>query len=99
MTHYIAIVEDAGPDCAIGVCFPDLKGCFSAGDTLDEAMKNAPEALALWMEGRSEDEVPAPRTLSQLNADPETARQLQQNHSYMVALVPYEPSAFRPAAE
>src|SRR5687768_5699043 len=27
MAHYVAIVEDAGPDKAIGVWFPDLPGC------------------------------------------------------------------------
>ena len=32
------------------VCVPDLPGCFSAGDTLDEAMENAKEAIELWLE-------------------------------------------------
>jgi predicted RNase H-like HicB family nuclease len=40
-SHYVAIVEDAGPDKAVGVWFPDLPGCFSAGDSLDEAIRNA----------------------------------------------------------
>jgi predicted RNase H-like HicB family nuclease len=30
--------------------FPDLPGCGSAGDTEDEAIQNAKEALALWFE-------------------------------------------------
>ncbi|WP_343210844.1 type II toxin-antitoxin system HicB family antitoxin [Ancylobacter lacus] len=47
MTHYIAIVEDAGPTTAAGAWFPDLPGCFSAGDDLDEALRNAAEAVAL----------------------------------------------------
>jgi predicted RNase H-like HicB family nuclease len=45
MTHYIAIIEDAGPDHAVGVWFPDLPGCTSGGDDIDEALRNAPEAL------------------------------------------------------
>jgi predicted RNase H-like HicB family nuclease len=45
MAHYIAIIEDAGPDHAIGV--PDLPGCTSGGDGIDEALRNAPEALEL----------------------------------------------------
>ena len=45
MAHYIAIIEDAGPDHAVGVWFPDLPGCTSAGDDIDEALRNAPEAL------------------------------------------------------
>lgn len=43
--HTIAIVEEEGK--AFCVWFPDLPGCASAGDTLDEAMLNA-EALELW---------------------------------------------------
>jgi predicted RNase H-like HicB family nuclease len=30
--------------------FPELPGCGSAGDTEDEAIANAKEALALWFE-------------------------------------------------
>ena len=30
--------------------FPDLPGCASAGDTEEEAVANAKEALALWFE-------------------------------------------------
>jgi predicted RNase H-like HicB family nuclease len=48
MTHYVAIIEDAGPDHAVGVWFPDLPGCTSGGDDIDEALRNAPEALDLY---------------------------------------------------
>jgi predicted RNase H-like HicB family nuclease len=30
--------------------FPDLPGCASAGDTEEEAVANAKEALALWLD-------------------------------------------------
>ena len=30
--------------------FPELPGCASAGDTEDEAIANAKEALELWFE-------------------------------------------------
>jgi len=71
MTHYIAIIEDAGPDTAIGVWFPDLPGCFSAGDTIDEALLNAPEAVLLYAEALREDgrAMPAGRSLAELKAD------------------------------
>ena len=87
MPHYIAIVEDAGPDTAIGIWFPDLPGCFSAGDEIDDALRNAEEALALFAdperdEGRT---LPPPRTLSELRKDPEAANDIRD---YMVALVP-----------
>lgn len=32
------------------VTFPDLPGCITEGDTIDEAYKNAVEALALYLE-------------------------------------------------
>ena len=37
--------------------FPELPGCASAGDTEEEAIRNAKEALELWFE-------PAPVNLS-----------------------------------
>ena len=98
MTHYLAIIEDAGPDHAIGVWFPDLPGCFSAGDTLDEAMTNAPEALALWLESMAEDgkAIPRARTPSELKADPEIAAEMAR---YAIALIPAPEVGWRPAAE
>ena len=53
MTHTIAIVEEEDGR-AFGVWFPDLPGFISAGDTLDEAMLNAAEALELWAEAMIE---------------------------------------------
>lgn len=40
---YPALVERA--DHGFGVVFPDVPGCTSAGDTVDEALRNAAEAL------------------------------------------------------
>lgn len=98
MTHYVAIIEDAGPDFAVGVWFPDLPGCFSAGDTLDEALANAPEAVALWFEDIEEEgrSVPRARTPSELKADPEIAADMAK---YAIALIPAPDVALQPAAE
>ena len=92
MTHYVAIVEDAGPDKAVGTWFPDLPGCFSAGDDVDEALRNAPAALTLYAEAEAEEgrTLPPPRTLSALQNDPAIARDLR-NH--MVALVAFSRAA------
>ena len=86
MAYYIAIIEDAGPDHAVGVWFPDLPGCTSGGDDIDEALRNAPEALELYAESFAEDgrSLPGPRTLTELKADPEVADDLK---NYMVALI------------
>ncbi|MCX6590430.1 MAG: type II toxin-antitoxin system HicB family antitoxin [Acidobacteria bacterium] len=35
---------------------PELKGCQSQGDTLDEAMRNIREAIELYLETLPEDE-------------------------------------------
>ena len=42
---------------AYGVVFPDLPGCFSAGDTLGDALANAREAAAAWLETTLANEV------------------------------------------
>jgi predicted RNase H-like HicB family nuclease len=45
MGGYIALVhKDEGT--SYGVSFPDVPGCVSAGDTFEEALANAAEALA-----------------------------------------------------
>jgi predicted RNase H-like HicB family nuclease len=43
-TYYVAVVEKEA-DSAFGVWFPDVEGCFSAGETLEEAVGNAAVAL------------------------------------------------------
>jgi predicted RNase H-like HicB family nuclease len=49
MKYPIAI--EMGDDThAFGVVVPDLDGCFSAGDTMEEAIDNAKEAIELWLE-------------------------------------------------
>jgi predicted RNase H-like HicB family nuclease len=72
MRHYIALIhKDA--DSAYGVSFPDFPGCISAGDTLDEARAMGEEALALHVEGMSEDgdAIPEPSSPEEIMADPE----------------------------
>jgi predicted RNase H-like HicB family nuclease len=89
MPHYIAIVEDAGPEKAVGIWFPDLPGCFSAGDDVDQALRNAEEALVLYAEAEAKEGrvLPRPRTLSVLKNDPASASDLRD---HMVALVPLD---------
>ncbi len=86
MTHYVAIIEDAGPDNAIGVWFPDLPGCFSGGDTLEEAIRNAADAIGLYAEAlaREARTLPAPRALSVLKRDAEFTADIRGN---MIALI------------
>jgi predicted RNase H-like HicB family nuclease len=70
MRAYIALIhKDPGSD--FGVSFPDLPGCVTAGETLDEARAMAAEALALHLEGLVEDgeAVPEPATMEAVMAD------------------------------
>ncbi|UPK28892.1 type II toxin-antitoxin system HicB family antitoxin [Bradyrhizobium sp. 195] len=90
MAQYIAIIEDAGPDHAVSLWFPDLPGCISGGDDVEEALENAPEALAFYAQELSAEsrELPPPRTLDELKADPDVADDLR-NHT--VALIEWPP--------
>ncbi len=47
--HYVAVIEK-DEDSAFGVWFPDVEGCFSAGETMDEAVANAAAALRQHVE-------------------------------------------------
>lgn len=73
MTHYIALIHKDCDSC-YGVSFPDVPGVIAAGDTLDEALTEAAQALSFASEGWKEDtgsEFPKPRDLEALRADPD----------------------------
>lgn len=73
--NYVIAIEPGDKKHAFGVAVPDLPGCFSAGDTLDEAIANAREAVELWLETVIDDglPVPEPQPLSKHQANPEFA--------------------------
>lgn len=70
---YPIAIEPGDEQHAFGVVVPDLPGCFSAGDSLDEAIDNAKEAIELWLETVIDDggAVPEPRTITEHQANPE----------------------------
>jgi len=55
----------------IGITFPDLPGCVSNADNMDEAVKSAKEALALHLFGMEEDsiDIPSPSSINNLKLD------------------------------
>ena len=65
--HYPIAIETGTGTQAYGVVVPDLPGCFSAGDTLNEAMDNAREAVELWLEIAIDDgmAIPEPASLDE----------------------------------
>lgn len=73
--RYLIAIEPGDAAHAFGVVVPDLPGCFSAGDTLGEAIDNAREAIALWLEAAFEDgvDIPPPQAASKHHANPDFA--------------------------
>ncbi|MEP7348363.1 MAG: type II toxin-antitoxin system HicB family antitoxin [Sphingorhabdus sp.] len=71
--RYPIAIEPGDETTAFGVVVPDLPGCFSAGDTLDEAMVNVQEAIALWMDSvlDSGQAIPTPSSLDVLRNNDE----------------------------
>jgi predicted RNase H-like HicB family nuclease len=71
--RYPIAIETDDKKHAYGVVVPDMPGCFSAGDTLDEAITNAREAILLHLEGLLEDQEappkPSPIAVFQRNRD------------------------------
>ena len=57
---YPIAIEPGDDTRAFGVVVPDIPGCFSAGDTLDEAIVNAREAIDFHLDGLAEDNADIP---------------------------------------
>ncbi len=73
--RYPIAIEPGTETTAFGVVVPDLPGCFSAGDTLDEAMSGAEEAAAAWIDATLDagGAIPAPSSLDSLRANKDFA--------------------------
>ncbi|MBA0340251.1 hypothetical protein D7U87_05915 [Stenotrophomonas maltophilia] len=69
--RYPVLIEAGDERTAWGVVVPDLPGCFSAADTLDDALTAAEEAALAWIdvaldEGRS---IPTPSAPQKIAAE------------------------------
>jgi predicted RNase H-like HicB family nuclease len=58
--RYPIAVEPGDDTHAFGVVAPDLPGCFTAGDTLDETLSNAEEAVVAWIDMMLDHDQPIP---------------------------------------
>ena len=58
MKRYLIIIEKGVGD--YGAYCPDLPGCISTGDTVEETTKNMQEAIQFHLDGMREDGLPIP---------------------------------------
>jgi predicted RNase H-like HicB family nuclease len=81
MNRYVALID--GEAGAFGVSFPDLPGCVAMGETVDEAMLNAAEALREFDADvtAAGGAITGPRTAEACLADPEVAATLREGAS------------------
>lgn len=70
--YYPIAIEPGNDNHAFGVVAPDRPCCFSVGDTLDETMENAKEAVALWIETAIDNDQPHTQTLNDCRATERT---------------------------
>jgi predicted RNase H-like HicB family nuclease len=70
-----ALVIQKDPDSDYGVIVLDLPGCFSAGETIDEAMEQAREAIECHLEAMLQEgeAIPTLRPIEQHRTNPEYA--------------------------
>ena len=87
--RYPIVIEAGGENTAYGVVVPDLPGCFSAGDTLDEALDAAKEAAAAWVDAALDDGtvIPAPSSL-------DAVRRLPDYIGWTAGVLDLDPSLF-----
>lgn len=79
---YLLVIENAGSNlCAY---FPDVPGCITAGDTVEEVRLHAIEALTGHLEG---EEIPAARPLKAIIDEG-----LELDGTEVFAWVDFEPS-------
>lgn len=98
MQHYIAVVHK-DETSSFGVFFPDVKGVFTAGDTLDDAFRQAREVLEFAAESWTEDtasEFPEPRSIDELRDDPQF---VEASKDAILMAVPFDRERTAIAAE
>jgi predicted RNase H-like HicB family nuclease len=76
--HYVAVIEK-DEDSAFGVWFPDVEGCFSAGETVEEAVAHAAAALRQHVEAveSAGQHVPKARSIDDVLLDEDVAASVE----------------------
>ena len=92
--RYPIAIEPRTDDSAYGVVIPDLPGCFSAGETLEEAIASAEEAGLAWIDATLDagDAIPMPSALESIRANPKYA-------GWILSVVTIDPAALDDTVE
>jgi predicted RNase H-like HicB family nuclease len=92
--RYPIAIEPRTERSDYGVVVPDLPGCFSAGETLEDAIAGAEEAGLAWIDAALDagEAVPPPSSLEAIRANPETA-------GWILSVVTIDPAALDDTAE
>ena len=87
--RYPIAIEPGDEITAFGVVVPDLPGCFSAGESLDEAVSGAEEAAAAWIDAALDagEAIPAVSSLESLRQNPAYA-------GWMFGVITLDPALF-----
>lgn len=77
MARYVALID--GEAGAYGVSFPDAPGCTAMGETQEEALSSAADALAEWVSDELADgrRAPSPRSVEILRREPDVVAALR----------------------
>ncbi len=81
MRYFIGVVHQEGQS-AFGIHFPDVPGCFSAADDMQDLLANATEALSLHLEDEA---IPDARPLDDVRSDEEVKEDLA-NGAFLLAV-------------
>lgn len=83
MPYYFGILD--GKDDVWGVRVPDLPGAYGGGETADEAMASAVEAMGIAVSHLADigKPIPAPRSLAALRQDPDVIADLTPDDSFI----------------
>jgi len=92
--RYPIAIESRTDHSAYGVVIPDLPGCFSAGDTLEEAIAGADEAGLAWIDAalNAGEAIPPPSSLEAIRAKTEFS-------GWILSLVTIDPAALDDTVE
>lgn len=66
------------------VVVPDLDGCYSQGENMEEACEMVFDAIGLYLEGRQESDYPQPSSLVQIQTAPDE----------VLVLIPFDNKAY-----